>query len=101
MILHLTCLHIVRGHIVDVTFNDGTQKRINMKPLMRGNVFAAMRDPAEFAKVQLDDVLGVPYWPNGADLAPEALYHAPDLKSEDLESRRPPAPLTATPQAAA
>ena len=39
-----------------------------------GTVFEALRDPALFAKVQV--VLGAIQWPNGADLAPDAMYDA-------------------------
>jgi hypothetical protein len=52
---------------------------------LAGPVFEPLRDPAYFAKVQLDPVCGTVVWPNGAYLAPEAM-HA-------LEVAEQPAPL--------
>lgn len=37
-------------------------------------VLSPLRDRAFFAQVALDDELGTIIWPNGVDLAPEALY---------------------------
>ena len=59
-------------------FNDGTRKRVNVLPLLEGPVFEPLRDPAYFARVGVDSVLGTVVWPNEADLAPEALYELPE-----------------------
>jgi len=40
---------------------------------MRGPMFEPLRDPSYFARVKLSDY-GAPVWPNGLDLAPDALY---------------------------
>jgi hypothetical protein len=37
-------------------------------------IFAPLRDPDFFAKVELDSELGTISWPNGADVAPETLH---------------------------
>ena len=39
-----------------------------------GPVFEPLKDPAYFAQVTVDAELGTVVWPNGADLAPDALY---------------------------
>jgi len=59
---------------LDVTFKDGTRKRVNLLPLLEGPVFEPLRDPKYFARVELDPVAGTVVWPNGADIAPETLY---------------------------
>lgn len=41
---------------------------------IEGSVFEPLRDPAIFAQAQV--VLGAVQWPNGADLAPDAMYDA-------------------------
>jgi hypothetical protein len=65
----------VRGaHSLDLTFKDGTRKRVNLLPLLEGPVFEPLRDPKYFARVELDPVAGTVVWPNGADIAPETLY---------------------------
>lgn len=40
---------------------------------LTGPIFGPLRDPARFAEVALDEH-GVVCWPNGADLAPDALH---------------------------
>ena len=62
-----------------VSFLDGTSGEVQMRsflshPRIDGTIFEALRDPAAFAQAQV--VLGVIQWPNGADLAPDAMYDA-------------------------
>jgi hypothetical protein len=62
-----------------VTFVDGTAGEVHMKrflssPSVDGTIFEPLRDPAIFAQAQV--VLGAVQWPNGADLAPDAMYDA-------------------------
>lgn len=58
-----------------VTFNDGTTGVVDLAELVNGSdpgVFAALRDVDFFAQVRLD--CGAVAWPNGADLAPDAMH---------------------------
>jgi hypothetical protein len=57
-----------------LAFNDGTSKTVDVGPLLTGPVFEPLRDPAYFARAELDRVCGTVTWPNGADFAPEALH---------------------------
>jgi hypothetical protein len=62
-----------------VTFVDGTAGEVHMErflssPNVDGTIFAPLRDAAVFAQAQV--VLGAVQWPNGADLAPDAMYDA-------------------------
>jgi len=62
-----------------VTFTDGTSGEVHLQPFIdtpevRGTLFEALRDPAVFRDVRVD--LGSVAWPNGADLAPDAMYDA-------------------------
>jgi len=74
MILHIQQAQRLPPHRLRLAFNDGTQKTIDVRPLLHGPVFEALRDPAYFARVQLDPTCGTVVWPNGADFAPEALH---------------------------
>jgi hypothetical protein len=47
---------------------------VDASPLLSGPVFEPLKDPAYFARVTLDLVCGTVVWPNGVDLAPEALH---------------------------
>ena len=80
MILHIIDVKVCGVHSLDLTFNDGTHKRVNVMPLLDGPIFKPLRDPAYFARVVLDPVLGTVVWPNEADFAPEALYELPAEK---------------------
>jgi hypothetical protein len=62
-----------------VAFVDGTVGEVDMKsflnsPSVERTVFEPLRDPAIFVQAQV--VLGAVQWPNGADLAPDAMYDA-------------------------
>ncbi len=62
-----------------VTFVDGTTGEVDLRsflnnPKVDGTVFEPLRDPAVFAQAQI--ALGAIQWPNGADLAPDAMYDA-------------------------
>jgi Protein of unknown function (DUF2442) len=62
-----------------VTFVDGTAGEVRLQCLLEsacvvGTVFEALRDPIVFRQARVE--LGVVMWPNGADLAPDAMYDA-------------------------
>lgn len=66
-----------------VTFVDSTAGEVRLQeflesPAVTGTVFAPLRDPDVFARARVE--LGVITWPNGADLAPDAMYDA--IRSE-------------------
>ena len=74
MILHIVEAQVRGPSLLKVTLNNGTCKTVNVAPLLTGPVFEPLRDPAYFARVELDPVCGTVVWPNGADFAPEALH---------------------------
>jgi hypothetical protein len=78
MILRVEKAEVVGASSLLVSFNNGVTKQVNLRPLLRGPVFVPLRDPSFFARMVLDRTFGVPTWPNGADLAPEALLALPD-----------------------
>lgn len=60
-----------------VTFNDGTRGIVDVSVLVHrpdAGIFEALRDPSFFAGATLD--CGAVTWPNGADLAPDAMHKA-------------------------
>jgi len=76
-ILRILDVTVCGDHVLQLRFNDGTSKRVNVRPLLTGAVFAPLSDPQYFRTVRLDKVAGTVVWPNGADFAPEALYDLP------------------------
>jgi len=61
-----------------LTFDDGVSKQVNLRPLLEGPGFEPLLDPAEFAKVRVDEAARTIVWPDEADLAPETLCLLPD-----------------------
>ena len=73
-ILHVLKATAVGDHRLAVEFSNGTRKTVDVGPLLTGPVFEPLRDPGYFNRVVVDPICGTVVWPNGADLAPEALY---------------------------
>jgi hypothetical protein len=73
-ILYLTAVQHVRDYVLEVTFNDGSVREVDLEGELYGPVFEPLRDPALFARVYLDAETRTATWPNGADLAPEFLH---------------------------
>ena len=64
---------------LDVIFADGTRGEVRMDAFLlseavKGTVFEALREPELFQDALI--LLGAVSWPNGADLAPDAMYDA-------------------------
>ena len=62
-----------------VSFVDGTAVEVHMRsflnnPKIDGTIFEPLRAPAVFAQARV--ALGAIQWPNGADLAPDAMHEA-------------------------
>jgi hypothetical protein len=61
------------GYRLHVEFSDGVAGTLDLADRLFGPRFEPLRDPLFFAKFQVDE-FGAVCWPNGADLAPDALY---------------------------
>ena len=69
---------------VQLEFEDGTQKKINLKPFLHGPIFEAIRkDPRLFKQAKIEG--GTIAWPNGADIDPDVLYY--DLKPAWMDEK--------------
>ena len=77
-ILHVTSVRCSGPFLLDLSFNDGTRKRVHVRPLLDLGPLRRLLDPAEFAKVRLDRDWGTVRWDDDLDLAPEALWALPD-----------------------
>ena len=69
----ITKISALSGHRLMVQFDDGVSGTINLSSELFGPIFEPLKDEALFAQVRLDE-FGAPCWPNGADLAPDAIY---------------------------
>ena len=75
MIVHITEAKVVGPHSLELVFDDGLRKRVNLRPELNGLVFEPLRDPAYFARVSVDPDSRTVAWPNGADFAPDFLHN--------------------------
>jgi len=56
-----------------VEFDDGVEGTIDLTGELDGEVFRPLRDEAVFRQVTIDE-FGAVCWPNGPDLAPDAMH---------------------------
>ena len=72
---HVVDVRPVGGYRLIVRFADGTSGEVDLSRLVASDdagVFEQLRDPAAFSRVSVDQ--GAVTWPNGVDLAPDAMY---------------------------
>ncbi len=70
---------VVKPYMLQVKFNDGSVRRIDLESVLWGPVFEPLRNPERFAEAHVDSETGTVAWPNGADLAPEFLYEQGEM----------------------
>jgi hypothetical protein len=69
------------GYTLEVEFSDGIAGKVDLSSRLFGPVFEPLRDAGLFSQVQIDEY-GAVCWPNGADLAPDALYRTISSSAE-------------------
>jgi Protein of unknown function (DUF2442) len=71
-----------------VEFRDGVLGTIDLSGELDGEIFEPLRDEAFFRQVKVDE-FGAVAWPNGADLAPDALYDEITGRSSSTDKPEP------------
>ncbi len=71
--IKVTRIQIKGDYRLEVEFSDGVRGEVDLSDRLFGPVFEPLRDPEIFRKARVDD-FGAISWPNGADLAPDALH---------------------------
>ena len=61
-----------------VRFTDGMERTINFLPMLAGELFGPLRNPAVFSQVRLDPEAHTLVWPSGADFDPATLHDWPE-----------------------
>lgn len=69
---------------LSVEFADGTSGVVALSDRLFGPMFEPLKDRAFFERVSVDE-FGAVCWPNGADLAPDGLYHR--IKNHKLKNQ--------------
>ena len=57
-----------------LVWSDGTTAEVDLAPWLEKRAFAALRDPPEFAKVEIGDWGHSLVWPSGAEAGADALW---------------------------
>lgn len=68
---------IVVPFTLNLRFDDGLARTIDFEPILEGELFGPLRDPALFAQVSLDPEVHTVVWPTGADFDPAVLHDWP------------------------
>lgn len=85
-----------------VGFDDGTTQVIDFRPVLKGQLYGPLSEPALFDQVRIDPEVHTLVWPNGADFDPALLHNWPDcgadllrlVDSWDSNEKRPSEPPT-------
>ena len=78
----VTKVTVVGAYTLKLQFKDATERVINFEPVLRGEIFGALRDLRLFNQVLLDPEVHTIVWPNGADFDPATLHDWPDHAAE-------------------
>lgn len=73
MILHTIEVKPLSDYRLFLRFNNGVVGEVDLRDELDGEVFEALRDPAQFNTAHQHPVMKTVAWSNGADLAPEFL----------------------------
>lgn len=73
---------IVGPYTLALRFDDGTEQRIDFRPVLEGELFGPLQDPHVFNAVSLDTDVGTVTWPNGADFDPATLHDWPQVRDD-------------------
>ena len=68
-------VRVLGASTVEVAFDEGGVRRIDLGSYLRGEIFRPLRDPVYFARVAMDAAVGTTVWPNGAKFATEFLSY--------------------------
>ena len=76
-LVRVTAAKALQGFKVELTFEDGSQKVLDLDQLLRGPIFEPLRvDRAMFEDIRIEG--GTIAWSNGADIDPDVLYYELD-----------------------
>lgn len=71
----------VSGYTVWLRFRDGSEGEVDLSSRLWGPIFEPLRDEAQFRRFWVEPDCCTIVWPNGADIAPETLHRAVQIKT--------------------
>ncbi len=74
-LIDVTDVRVLARYVVELTFADGSERVIDLEPLLWGPMFEPLvADYELFRQVRVDPEAGTIVWPNGADISPRTLF---------------------------
>ena len=70
----IAAVRAIGPSVLHVSWSDGTAADIELGAILDDRAFAALRDPGEFAKVELGDWGHSLTWPSGVELGADMLW---------------------------
>ena len=64
----------LKDYKIFIVFDNNKKGEVDLKDRLWGEVFEPLKNKEYFKKFKVNEDLGTIAWPNGADIAPEALY---------------------------
>lgn len=69
----ITTFKLVNGYLIEIEFEDGRRKIVDLGPYIGRGIAAQLLDEAYFRQVEIESDGGLA-WPNGFDFCPNFLY---------------------------
>ena len=84
----ITQVKVVSPWTLYIAFGDGTERIIDFKTILAGELYGPLQDLALFNQVRLDPEVHTIVWPNGADFDPATLHDWPDYERDWITRAR-------------
>jgi hypothetical protein len=75
---HVVDFETVGAYRLRIRFDDGLERHIDLEPILWGELYGPLRDPAMFRTARLDPEFRTLVWDNGADFDPSILHDWPE-----------------------
>lgn len=76
----------VSAYLLEVQFDDGTVKLVDVSQWFKGPVFEPLKNKAYFKRFFIEGATLA--WPNRVDISPEALHEAEDVRQSSRQGVR-------------
>jgi hypothetical protein len=80
----------IDANMLRFRFDDRTEQIIDCEPVLYGEVYGVLREPAFFVQVRLDPEVRTLVWPNGADFDSYVLHAWPRAVEQLAQRLRQP-----------
>jgi len=71
---YITGVKHTGGYRLELEFEDGTIRSVDLEHHLDGEVFDLLKDPGHFRSAHLNTDIDTVVWDNGADMSPDFLY---------------------------